>query len=43
MNTGIQLKDIEQAVILYYDRIELNNGDIRKLFGCASCANKSGL
>ena len=36
MNTGIQLKDIEQAVILYYDRIELNNGDIRKLFGCGS-------
>ena len=34
MNKGLQVKDIETAVILYYSRIELNNSDIKKLFGC---------
>jgi hypothetical protein len=34
MNTGLQLKNIEEAVLIYYGRIELSNNDIKKLFGC---------
>ena len=36
MNAGLQLKDIEQAVIMYYSRIELSNSDIKELFGCGN-------
>ncbi len=33
-----QVKDIETAIRLYYERIELSNSDIRKLFGDLAAA-----
>lgn len=41
MSRALQVQDIEQAVLMYHEKIELGRKEIEIIFGC--CPSKAGI